>query len=85
MIATSTGGSITGKGGNFVVVDDPHNPLQVLSQVSRDTTISYFDQALSTRLDDPAHDVIVVVMQRLHELKKRIVSELNTEMPAAVA
>jgi predicted phage terminase large subunit-like protein len=67
MIATSTGGSITGKGGNFVIVDDPHNPLQVLSQVSRDTTINYFDQALSTRLDDPALDVIVVVMQRLHE------------------
>jgi hypothetical protein len=36
MIATSTGGSITGKGGNFVIVDDPHNPMQFLSQISRD-------------------------------------------------
>src|ERR1700676_4502992 len=67
MISTSTGGSITGKGANYIVVDDPHNPLQVASEVSRETTLNYFDQALSTRMDDPMRDVIVVVMQRLHE------------------
>jgi predicted phage terminase large subunit-like protein len=67
MIATSTGGSITGKGANFIIVDDPHNPLQVLSDVARETTLNYFDQALSTRMDNPTEDAIVVVMQRLHE------------------
>ncbi|MGC2107199.1 MAG: phage terminase large subunit [Candidatus Acidiferrum sp.] len=67
MIATSVGGSITGKGGNIVIVDDPHNPLQVLSETARNTAINHFSQALSTRLDDPRRDAIIVVMQRLHE------------------
>ncbi len=28
MVATSTGGSITGRGGNRLIIDDPHNPTQ---------------------------------------------------------
>jgi predicted phage terminase large subunit-like protein len=67
MIATSTGGSITGKGADFIIVDDPHNPLQVLSDTERVTALRHFDAALSTRLDDPKRGAIVVVMQRLHE------------------
>ena len=31
MVATSTGGSITGKGGNRLIIDDPHNPTQAES------------------------------------------------------
>jgi predicted phage terminase large subunit-like protein len=67
MIATSTGGSITGKGADFIIVDDPHNPLQVLSDAERVTELRHFDAALSTRLDDPKRGAILVVMQRLHE------------------
>lgn len=67
MIATSTGGSITGKGADFIIVDDPHNPLQVLSDTERVTALRHFDAALSTRLDDPKRGAIVLVMQRLHE------------------
>ena len=33
MTATSFGGSATGKGGNRVVCDDPHNPKKALSDV----------------------------------------------------
>jgi len=67
MIATSTGGSITGKGADFIVCDDPHNPLQALSEAERLTALRHFDITLSTRLDQPKKGAIVVIMQRLHE------------------
>jgi predicted phage terminase large subunit-like protein len=67
MIATSIGGSITGKGGSRIVVDDPHNPLQVESDIQREGVLAYFSRTLSTRLDNKNDDAIVVVMQRLHE------------------
>lgn len=66
MVATSIGGSATGKGGNRLVVDDPHNPTQAESDTQRDEAITYFTQTLSTRLDDKRQGAIVVVMQRLH-------------------
>lgn len=67
MLATSTGGGVTGKGCDILIVDDPHNPLQVLSDAERASAIRHFDYVLSTRLDDPKRGAIVVVMQRLHE------------------
>jgi len=66
MVATSVGGSITGKGGNRIVIDDPHNPIEAESDAQRQHALDYFTQTLSTRLDDKAHDAIVLVMQRLH-------------------
>ena len=67
MIATSIGGTITGKGGDRIVIDDPHNPLEVESDVQREAVLEYFRRSLSTRLDDKARGAIVLVMQRLHE------------------
>lgn len=67
MIATSVGGSITGKGGSRIIVDDLHNPQQAESDVQRQTALTYFGQTLSTRLDNQRTGAIVVVMQRLHE------------------
>jgi predicted phage terminase large subunit-like protein len=68
MIAVGVGGSATGKGGDYVIVDDPHNPIQAESDLERQSAIDFFDLTLSTRLDDPKTGRIVVVMQRLHEL-----------------
>jgi predicted phage terminase large subunit-like protein len=65
-IATSVGASVIGEGGNFLIVDDPHNPAQALSENERNTALDWFDQGFSTRLDDKKNGVIVVVMQRLH-------------------
>jgi predicted phage terminase large subunit-like protein len=67
MIATSVGGTATGKGGDIIVVDDPHNPLEASSDVLRQKAIDFFDQTLTTRLDNKKDGAIVVVMQRLHE------------------
>jgi len=67
MFSTSVGGTVLGMGADFIVVDDPHNPRQVLSDVERLEAGRWFDQQLSTRLNNPATGVIVVIMQRLHE------------------
>lgn len=66
-IATSVGGSATGSGGNFLIVDDPLNPKQAASDAQREHANTWFDQTFSTRLNDKRTGVIVVVMQRLHE------------------
>ena len=61
MLATSIGGSITGKGGDRIVADDLHNPLQAESDAQREAALSYFRQTLSTRLDNKKTGAIVVV------------------------
>jgi predicted phage terminase large subunit-like protein len=64
--ATSVGASVIGEGGRFLIVDDPLNAQQALSDTQREAANTWFDQGFSTRLDDKENGVIVVVMQRLH-------------------
>ena len=66
MTATSLSGTVTGKGGNRIVVDDPHNPLQAESDTQRQRAIDLFLGTVTTRLDDKQHGAIVVVQQRVH-------------------
>ncbi|MGE3843027.1 MAG: phage terminase large subunit [Vicinamibacterales bacterium] len=65
--ALSMGSSPIGKGGNRLVLDDPHTLEQVESDVQRVQTHMRFQETLTTRLNDKKRDAIVVVMQRLHE------------------
>jgi predicted phage terminase large subunit-like protein len=67
MIATSFGGTATGKGGDIIVVDDPLNPEEAHSDIEREKANRIFDQTLSTRLDDKKTGAIVLIMQRLHD------------------
>ena len=66
-IATSVGSVATGKGGNIIVVDDGNNVRDGESEIKRASTNSWWDQVLSTRLNNPLRDVRIVVQQRLHE------------------
>ncbi len=66
-LAVSTGGTVTGRGANVIIIDDPVNPAQALSEVERTRANRYFDETLSTRLNRPGIDIFIVVMQRLHE------------------
>jgi len=66
-IATSVGGSGTGEGGNRIVVDDPHNATEAQSDIQRESALTWWDETMSTRLNDPQKDTKVIVMQRLHE------------------
>jgi predicted phage terminase large subunit-like protein len=54
-----------GKGGDFIVIDDPHDTAQARSRAEREAQIRFFDTTLSTRLNDKFRGVIVLVMQRL--------------------
>lgn len=66
-LATSVGGATTGEGGDFVVVDDPIKALDAHSQAQRETVISWWDETMTTRLNDPNTGGRVIIMQRLHE------------------
>lgn len=86
MVATSVGGTALGKGGNRIVVDDPHDPQQAESKVERQKAIDFFDRTLTRRLDDKKKGAIVVVMQRLHQqdLTARVVElgYIHVKIPA---
>jgi hypothetical protein len=64
--ATSVEGTLTGEGGNFLILDDPHNPVNIFSKKERENVINWYNQVFATRLDDKQNGVIVIVMQRLH-------------------
>lgn len=64
-LATSIGGTVTGEGGDVLIVDDPHDPRRANSARLRQAALDWFDQTFSSRLDDKRRGVIVVVMQRL--------------------
>lgn len=66
-IATSVGGAATGEGGDVVCVDDPHAVQETESRAVREATLLWWDQTMSTRLNDPKSGARVMVMQRLHE------------------
>jgi len=64
--STSVGGTLTGRGGGIIIIDDPLKPSEAMSDVRRETVKQWFDGTLFSRLDDKSKDVIIVVMQRLH-------------------
>jgi predicted phage terminase large subunit-like protein len=66
-LATSVDGALTGRGADFIIVDDPIEALAALSQKERDHVRDWYFNALLSRLDDPQNGAIVLVMQRLHE------------------
>jgi predicted phage terminase large subunit-like protein len=66
-LATSIGGTITGRGGSFILIDDPLKAEEALSGSARDKVNDYFRNTLYSRLDSKVHGVIMLVMQRLHE------------------
>lgn len=60
-------GSIIGKGGDYIIIDDPHDPKKAASDPEREKACSNFDLAWSSRLNDKKTGRIIVIMQRLHE------------------
>ncbi len=64
--ATSVGGTLTGRGGNFLIIDDPQKPQDAHSETALANTQQWFFNTLYPRLDSKRDDAIVVVMQRLH-------------------
>jgi hypothetical protein len=65
-LATSVGGTLTGRGGDLIIIDDPLKPDDALSDVKRSGANQWFTNTLLSRQDDKRTAAIVVVMQRLH-------------------
>jgi predicted phage terminase large subunit-like protein len=66
-LAISVDGTLTGRGGDIIIIDDPISTLAALSQKSRQHVVDWYFNTLVSRLDDPQNGAIVLVMQRLHE------------------
>ena len=66
VLATSVDGTLTGRGGDLVIIDDPLKPIDALSDSRRQRPNDFFKNTVLSRLDDKRSGAIVVVMQRLH-------------------
>lgn len=66
-IATSTGGSITGMHGHVIIIDDPINPKEAVSDVQLKSANDWFDHTLMTRMVDRQVTPVILIMQRLHQ------------------
>jgi predicted phage terminase large subunit-like protein len=58
---------LTGRGADFIIIDDPLKPEEALSRVQRDSVNEWFNHTLVSRLNDKIHGCIILIMQRLHE------------------
>ena len=65
--ATSIGGSLTGRGADIIIIDDPLKAEDAASEAARAAVIGWYSTTLATRLNDKERGAIIVVMQRLHE------------------
>lgn len=62
----SSSAQATGFGGNFVILDDLLNARFAYSKARRQQVNKFWDDALTTRRNDPSQDVYLIIMQRLH-------------------
>ena len=66
-LATSIGGTLTGRGGSLIIIDDPIKPGEIVSETERNKLNDWFGTTLFSRLDNKETGSILVVMQRLHQ------------------
>ena len=66
-MATSVGGVLTGRGGDFLIPDDPLKPEEAASDSQRKAVNDWYNHTLLTRLNDKRDGCIIIIMQRLHE------------------
>jgi predicted phage terminase large subunit-like protein len=66
-LATSVDGSVTGRGGHIIIIDDPLKPSDASSDAKREHVNTWFKNTLYSRLDDKQRGAIIIVMQRLHD------------------
>lgn len=64
--STSVGGSLTGRGGDIVIIDDPIKPKDAESDPIRTSVNQWFDNTLYSRLDDKRSGIFILIMQRVH-------------------
>jgi hypothetical protein len=66
-LAASIDGTLTGRGGNPIIIDDPLNAADALSEKTRERINDLIRISLLSRLDDPQNGAVILVMQRLDD------------------
>lgn len=68
-LAVGIGGAVTGYHGHFLIVDDPLNPEEALSEAELKATNSWMESTLPSRKLRFQNDVVplILVQQRLHQ------------------
>lgn len=66
--ATSVGGTVMGIHAHLIIIDDPLNTKQSISEADLPAAASFVNTTLSTRKVDKAVTLTIMVMQRLNEL-----------------
>ena len=66
-LSTSIGGTLTGRGGDIIIIDDPIKPDEAQSDTTRDTVNEWYRTTLASRLNDKRSGAIICTMQRLHQ------------------
>jgi predicted phage terminase large subunit-like protein len=65
-LATSVGGTLTGRGGDVLIIDDAIKANDANSEVALTGATDWFRNTALSRMDNPRESLIVVTMQRLH-------------------
>jgi len=65
--STSVNGTLTGRGADYIIIDDPIKPQDAISDTMREKTNDWYGNTLYSRLNDKKNGKIIVIMQRLHE------------------
>lgn len=63
----SIGSRVTGWGGDAIIIDDPMDRSQAVSEVKRGAVLEEYKGKISTRLNDVRTGAIVAIAQRLHQ------------------
>ena len=66
-LAGSLEGSVTGRGGDYVIIDDPLKPMDALSNSKRERVNELYKTTLDSRLNIKKSGAFILVMQRLHD------------------
>jgi predicted phage terminase large subunit-like protein len=64
-LATSVGAATTGEGGNIIIIDDANSASEAFSEAKITEVLDWYDNAVSTRLNNSKKGVIIIVQQRL--------------------
>jgi predicted phage terminase large subunit-like protein len=66
-LSTSIDGTLTGRGGDIIILDDVIKPEDTNSEVVREAVNEWYRTTLASRLNNKATGAIICVMQRLHQ------------------
>lgn len=80
--STATDGRLTGEGGDYIVMDDPHNVKEAFSLTAMQTVEMIWTDALPSRVNDPNRSAKVVACQRVapNDLSSVILRQNSPEL-----